>query len=198
MWMFLIARESKSISEHISSQLAYEKYNYAQRNNIGQSCQMLLSHLWWLQCVWWLWYPWLEWEQLCLWFLEATVASALWDVISVLPMAAVPGAPAEQWFAQVALAVAADGMAGAGHRNWRRILIFFPGAPVPSPELCPVKVEKNLILTLYTIPAPGECHSLSGVPAILTHLSPACSKCHTQPIPPTSFLTATSCNWLYI
>lgn len=51
MWMFLIARESKSISEHISSQLAYEKYNYAQRNNIGQSCQMPLSHLWWLQCV---------------------------------------------------------------------------------------------------------------------------------------------------
>lgn len=51
MWVFLIARESKSISELISSQLAYEKYNYAQRYNIGQSCQLPLSHLWWLQCV---------------------------------------------------------------------------------------------------------------------------------------------------
>lgn len=51
MWVFLIARESKSISELILSQLAYEKYNYAQSYNIGQSCQMSLSHLWWLQCV---------------------------------------------------------------------------------------------------------------------------------------------------
>lgn len=144
MWVFLIARESKSISELILSQLAYEKYNYAQSYNIGQSCQMSLSHLWWLQCVWWLWCTSSEWEQLCLRFLEAAAASGLWDVISALPMAAVLGAPCEQWFAQVALAAAADGMAGAGHRSWRSILISFWSAPVPSPELCPVKVEGEL------------------------------------------------------
>lgn len=149
---------------------------------------MPLSHL--LQCVWWLWYTWAEWDQLCLWFLEATVASTLWDVISALPMAAVPGAPSEQWFAQVALAVAADGMAGAGHRTWRSILIFFSGAPVPSPELCPVKVEKSVILVLYTIPSPGEFSS-SGVPAILTH--PSCLlEVPPQLIQPISFLTAAS------
>lgn len=96
MWVFLIARESKSISELILSQLAYEKYNYAQSYNIGQSCQMSLSHLWWLQCVRWLWCTSSEWEQLCLRFLEAAVASGLWDVISALPMAAVPGAPCKQ------------------------------------------------------------------------------------------------------
>lgn len=192
MWVFLIARES--ISELISSQLAYEKYNYAERNNIGQSCQMPLSHLWWLQGVWWLCYTWWEWEQLCLWFLKATVASGSWDVISALPMAAVPGAPSKLWFAQVALAAAAaDGMAGDGHRSWRSILIFFLGAPVPSLELCPVKVKKSLIPALYTIPAPGE-FSPSDFPVILTHLSAACSKCHTQLIQPISFLSATSYN----
>lgn len=132
-----------------------------------------------------LWYPWSEWEQLCLWCLQATVASGLWDVISALPMAAVPGAPSEQWFAQVALAVAADGMAGAGHRSCRSVLIFFPGAPVPSPELCPVKVERSMILALHTIPYPGK-FSFSGVSVILpaqsatsthsTHQLPYCSQ----------------------
>lgn len=48
-------------------------------------------------------------------------------------------------------------------------------------------------LALYTIPAPGEFSS-SGVTVILTHLSPACSKYHTQLIQPLSFLTATSYN----
>lgn len=136
------------------SHLAYEKYNYAQRYNMCQGCQMSPTHLWWLQCVWWLQYTWSEREQFCLQFLEAIVASGWWDVISALPLVAVPGSPSKRWFAQVALA-AADGMAGGGHRSWRSILIFFPGAPVPSPEPCPVKVKESLIFALQTIPASG-------------------------------------------
>lgn len=192
-WVFLIARESKSISELISSQLAYEKYNYAQRYNIGQSCQMPLSLLWWLQCVWWLWYPWLKWEQLCLWFLEATVAPALWDVIPALPMAAVPSAPSKRWFAQVALAVAADGMAGAGHRSWRSILIFLPGAPVPSPELFSVKVEKNLPSTLSQLQ--GSSHQVVSLSSWPTCLLPAQSTTHNSFNPSASLLqpATTSC-----
>lgn len=53
-----------------------------------------------------------------------------------------------------ALAAVADGMAGGGHRSWRSILIFFPGAPVPSLDPCPVLVKESLILALQTIPAP--------------------------------------------
>lgn len=169
MWVFLIARESKSISELMPSHLAYEKYNYAQRYNVCQGCQMSLIHLWWLQYVWWLQYTWLEQEQFCLQFLEATVASGWWDVISALPVVAVPGAPSKRWFAQVALAAAADGMAGGGQRSWKSILIFFPGAPVTSPEPCPVKVKESLIPALQTIPAPGR-FSLPGRKWFLCHL----------------------------
>lgn len=159
MYFFFIARESKSISELMPSHLAYEKYSYAQRYYLCWGCQMSLISG---DCsVWWPQYTWSEQEQFCLLFWEATVASGWWDVTSVLPMVIVPGAPSKRWFAQVALAAAADGMAGGGQRSWRSVSIFFAGAPVPSPEPCPVKVKESLIPALQAIPAPGGC-SLTG------------------------------------
>lgn len=67
-----------------------------------------------MTAVCWLQYTWSEWEQLRMQFLEATVASGWWDVIFALPMVAIPAAPSKQWFAQVALEAAADGLAGGG------------------------------------------------------------------------------------
>lgn len=151
--VFLIARESKSISELLPSHLAHEKQNYAQGYNICQHCPMSFTHLWWLQCIWWLQYSWLDLEQFCLGIPATTVTAGWWDIISALPMVAVPAAPSKCWFAQVAVAVAADGMAGGGHRSWRSILTCFLGAPLPPPEPSPVKVEESMISALQIITA---------------------------------------------